>query len=193
MNGIQIVTWPSMNAKVGNSGGPNPQMRTIDAFKTEIWNTYVWSLRKDEWDWLSNPSHRTDKGFLGNLSPMQFRYCKLSAFIKVLLVLKVSEANILIYQIEWVTFGCVDYSECQPRCRMKRVIEIWIQLIILLPLLISAFYDLKVFKWPEGTQVPWQMGVARTGVTEIWIIFPTIYQNMFNLAFLRNWKVNKDF
>ena len=95
---------------------------------------------------------RTDKGFLGNLSPMQFRYCKLSAFIKVLLVLKVSEANILIYQIEWVTFGCVDYSECQPRCKMKRVIEIWIQLIILLPLLISTFYDLKAFKWPKGTQ-----------------------------------------
>ena len=87
-----------------------------------------------------------------DLSPMQFRYCKLSAFIKVLLVLKVSEANILIYQIEWVTFGCVDYSECQPRCRMKRVIEIWIQLIILLPLLISTFYDLKAFKWPKGTQ-----------------------------------------
>ena len=95
---------------------------------------------------------RTDKGFLGNLSPMQFRYCKLSTFIKVLLLLKVSEANILIYQIEWVTFGCVDYSECQPRCKMKRVIEIWIQLIILLPLLISTFYDLKAFKWPKGTQ-----------------------------------------
>ena len=26
---IQIATWPSMNAKVGNSEGPNPLMRLL--------------------------------------------------------------------------------------------------------------------------------------------------------------------
>ena len=66
------------------------------SYGIHMFEVYVKTSKTD----YQNAQTGPDKGFLGNLSPMQFRYCKLSAFIKVLLVLKVSEANILIYQIE---------------------------------------------------------------------------------------------
>ena len=89
-----------MNAKVGNSGGPNPLMRLLMLLKLR-YGIHMFEV----YEKMSKTGYQiahtgTDKGFLGNLSTMQFRYCKLSTFIKVLLLLKVSEANILIYQIE---------------------------------------------------------------------------------------------
>ena len=89
-----------MNAKVGNSGGPNPLMRLLMPLRLRygihMFEVYEKMSKTDYQIAQTGP----DKGVLGNLSTMQYRYCKLRGFIKVLLVLKVSEANILIYQIE---------------------------------------------------------------------------------------------